>query len=312
MFVYVISSFFIVSLVAVCCQTRRTHLHDARVVGEETYDLLSKHKRQVSCADRYAKITTGHSACLPKKNSGVVPGVQQLILDAHNTARRGVTPTASNMQLMTWDVSLANIAQRWADNCSNAHEKPSYKRCDFGRFSVGQNLAYGYSSWTGAIEGWAKEKKDFTYGTDNKNKVVGHYTQMVWAQTSKVGCGYAVCNGRPYYVCNYGPAGNYMGEQPYANGTTCAMCPKSCTNRLCGCGGLVCLNGGVLDLKECKCNCRKSFHMQPNCALKCDGAVDSTHCPGFYSGKCEVWTNVPVECPKMCKWCPYADAKFLK
>ncbi|KAH3736565.1 hypothetical protein DPMN_043136 [Dreissena polymorpha] len=55
-----------------------------------------------------------------------------------------------------------------------------------------------------------------------------------------------------------------------------------------------------------------SFHMQPNCALKCVGAVDSTHCPGFYSGKCEVWTNVPVECPKMCKWCPYADKQFLK
>ncbi|KAH3736564.1 hypothetical protein DPMN_043135 [Dreissena polymorpha] len=72
-----------------------------------------------------------------------LPGVQQLILDAHNTARRGVTPTASNMQLM-------NNTKR---------------------------LAYGYSSWTGAIEGWAKEKKDFTYGTDNKNKVVGHYTQ---------------------------------------------------------------------------------------------------------------------------------------
>ncbi|KAH3736544.1 hypothetical protein DPMN_043115 [Dreissena polymorpha] len=109
-------------------------LHEARVVGEEKYGILSKHTRQVPCADKYAKFTTGHSACLPRNNNGVEPSDQQLILDAHNTARRDVTPTASNMQLMN-----------------------NTKRL-----------------------GWAKEKKDFTYG-NNQNKSVGHYTKVMLA-----------------------------------------------------------------------------------------------------------------------------------
>jgi hypothetical protein len=41
---------------------------------------------------------------------------------------------------------------------------------------------------------------------------VGHYTQLVWATTHKVGCGFHKCDhggvkGKPYYsyVCNYCP-----------------------------------------------------------------------------------------------------------
>ncbi len=30
--------------------------------------------------------------------------------------------------------------------------------------------------------------------------------QMIWAGSSHLGCGYALCNGtRHFYVCNYGP-----------------------------------------------------------------------------------------------------------
>lgn len=37
-------------------------------------------------------------------------------------------------------------------------------------------------------------------------KDVGHYTQMVWATSNNVGCGYNYCGGDELYVCNYGPA----------------------------------------------------------------------------------------------------------
>ncbi|XP_052271444.1 allurin-like [Dreissena polymorpha] len=265
MFVYGISSSFIVVLVAACCQTR------------------------------------------------LKPDVQELILAAHNTVRRDVTPTASNMQSMSWDQSIASLAQRWAENCVWGHDA-NFKRTDNGRFSVGQNMAAnsGDLDWNWAISDWAKEKNDYTYDGDNTGKVVGHYTQIVWAETSKVGCGYAKCGDRNHYVCNYGPAGNVGNQLPYAKGETCAECPDRRTNGLCDCGGLVCLNGGTLDLKECKCTCKQPFHIQPNCALNCEGAVDPSYCATFYAGKCEVYSNVPYDCPNMCKWCPYADLKFLK
>nr|POE64895.1 putative pathogenesis-related protein [Quercus suber] len=50
----------------------------------------------------------------------------------------------------------------------------------------------------------------------------GHFSQVVWKQTSVVGCAVQYCpaglsntgsNIAPYFtVCNYGPPGNYIGE----------------------------------------------------------------------------------------------------
>jgi len=42
---------------------------------------------------------------------------------------------------------------------------------------------------------------------EDPSKPIGHYTQMVWAESARIGCGYAKCNRtQSYYVCNYGPA----------------------------------------------------------------------------------------------------------
>lgn len=65
-----------------------------------------------------------------------------------------------------------------------------------------------------AIETWYLEKDHFVYGNrSNDLKIVGHYTQMVWAATHEVGCGLSECyrtgnnTWRKYfnYVCNYCP-----------------------------------------------------------------------------------------------------------
>lgn len=64
------------------------------------------------------------------------------------------------------------------------------------------------------MKAWFGEKDNFTYGGEyNQLKVVGHYTQMVWAATHEVGCGFAKCyknsmfSKKMYYnyVCNYCP-----------------------------------------------------------------------------------------------------------
>jgi hypothetical protein len=81
-----------------------------------------------------------------------------------------------------------------------------------------------------AVESWAEEAADYNYGpnTCDPGKVCGHYTQVVWADTTHVGCGYAVCSSAtspfdpPYdvytwyfVVCQYDPPGNWIGEWPY-------------------------------------------------------------------------------------------------
>lgn len=85
---------------------------------------------------------------------------------------------------------------------------------DYG--ACGQNIfiASQQVPWLFAIKTWYQEKDNFTFGgVDNDLKVIGHYTQMVWASTHQVGCGLQRCSKignetSPLYynyVCNYCP-----------------------------------------------------------------------------------------------------------
>lgn len=49
----------------------------------------------------------------------------------------------------------------------------------------------------------------------------GHFSQIVWKDTTKVGCSTVMCqslgnvdssDALPFTVCNYSPPGNYAGE----------------------------------------------------------------------------------------------------
>lgn len=70
-----------------------------------------------------------------------------------------------------------------------------------------------------------------------------YYTQMVWAETHSVGCGRTQFSAYKYtgvsIVCDYGPAGNIIGEPVYTSGVKpCTRYPKMIQNknysRLCG------------------------------------------------------------------------------
>ncbi|XP_011704844.1 PREDICTED: venom allergen 3-like, partial [Wasmannia auropunctata] len=124
----------------------------------------------------------------------------------------------------SWDDELANIAQRWANQCKFGHDKCR----NVDRYAVGQNVAETYNSGEnnspveGMVQMWYDEGDKFDKNDVKKYKFdsnTGHYTQMVWAKTTKIGCGQIKYkkNGwkTKYLVCNYGPAGNWIGEKIY-------------------------------------------------------------------------------------------------
>lgn len=47
----------------------------------------------------------------------------------------------------------------------------------------------------------------------------GHYTQLVWAKTTLLGCGFIKYTDgdwkKNYLACNYGPAGNWQDQPVY-------------------------------------------------------------------------------------------------
>ncbi|OUM65858.1 carbohydrate-binding module family 18 protein [Piromyces sp. E2] len=119
------------------------------------------------------------------------------------------------MKKINWDDNLAAEAQKYANKCRGM------VHAGVG----GENLA-GHTSKVSPdylFNLWMKEKNDFLkYGNPNKfssvnanGKAIGHYTQIVWAENTKVGCGFASCsNYKSYLVCRYGK-GNIIGKPVY-------------------------------------------------------------------------------------------------
>ena len=276
-------------------------------------DRLHRSKRSVyPCASTNAlkkyQYVSGHTACISASasadlaKSGVTASEQTEIVNQHNTYRGSTA--ATDMNMMSWDNEVAYIAQKWAENCQTNHDA-GYKRRIPGRFALGQNLAWSGNkmTWTAAIKLWHDEITQFTYnGDSNVFSQVGHYTQVVWAKSIKIGCGYAKCGSTHLYVCNYGPPGNVNVKTPYTQGTKCSSCSGNCLNDLCNCD-LVCLNGGTLNLAACTCSCISGY-TGTDCALDCATKTDPSQCLASYTAtRCPV-SNVPDECPNMCSFCP--------
>ncbi|KAF7643812.1 hypothetical protein LDENG_00232750 [Lucifuga dentata] len=165
---------------------------------------------------------------------------EELLVELHNHYRGQVSPRASAMLPLKWDASLKVLAEGYAAKCHWSHN-PELDE-------TGENLFAG----TGpldlrvTLEKWFLEHLDYDYHNNSchEEKMCGHYTQMVWADTHRVGCAFHLCNTMEgldwervsFLVCNYYPAGNYEGEKPYEEGDWCSRCPENlqkCENNLC-------------------------------------------------------------------------------
>ncbi|MEN0063613.1 MAG: CAP domain-containing protein [Myxococcota bacterium] len=135
---------------------------------------------------------------------------------AHNAVRASAQPPpVPALGPLTWDPELAEVARNWAEGCRFVHSQTS---------GLGENL-YA-ASWAAtiqeAVDSWAAEDAWYDYDTNSCSNVCGHYTQIVWRDTQRVGCGFADCPviegtnfGGRYWVCNYDPPGNFVGQRPY-------------------------------------------------------------------------------------------------
>jgi len=148
--------------------------------------------------------------------SDLTPEEIRQLLASHNKARAKV-----GLGPLVWSDRLALYAHEWADHLASISRRMEH-RPHSGRWKqeYGENLFMGTAGYYGvedAVAMWEREKSAYDGGTINEFNVhaCGHYTQLVWRTTKRIGCAKVECAGNVIIVCNYDPPGNVLGQTPY-------------------------------------------------------------------------------------------------
>ncbi|MGA1800375.1 CAP domain-containing protein [Sphingomonas sp. 4RDLI-65] len=140
------------------------------------------------------------------------------MMDGHNAARAevGVPP-------LVWSDTLATTARAYAEEMTrtgkfaHAHQPQDNTR-EGENLWTGTRYAYTYAEMMGH---WVAEKRDFINGVTpdfsrtGKFEDVAHYTQIVWRNSTAVGCAIASNKTDDYLVCRYSPPGNVIGQRSF-------------------------------------------------------------------------------------------------
>uniref|UniRef100_A0A0E0AFG2 SCP domain-containing protein n=1 Tax=Oryza glumipatula TaxID=40148 RepID=A0A0E0AFG2_9ORYZ len=147
----------------------------------------------------------------------------QDFVDLHNAVRAevGVGP-------VTWDDTVAAYAESYAaqrqGDCKLVSSSSNETTATYGEnlYVVdGNNTSSSSSPAAAAVGGWAAEEEWYDHDTNSCSAPAdyrcGDYTQLVWSNTTAIGCAEVVCDGDAgiFVICNYYPPGNVPDQSPY-------------------------------------------------------------------------------------------------
>ncbi|KIH53906.1 SCP-like protein [Ancylostoma duodenale] len=151
--------------------------------------------------------------------------------DTANDHESKMCKVGSGMTDKEYNCGLEEMAAKYARKCLYTHSSTESRMTSEGE--AGENLftitisdAESNKAAQWATRAWFRELKDNGVGEDNiltrelldrskteafKDRRIGHYTQMVWGKTDKIGCAIQRCHGdrgdigkkQTLAVCNY-------------------------------------------------------------------------------------------------------------
>lgn len=158
----------------------------------------------------------------------------QAVIDAfvaaHNAARakEDLDPVPDpELPPVTWDAVLADSAYNYLSQCKvdgdlvahNDDRTEDYAELG-GADYVGENIYASTGSMvepSDAVDSWMLEQNQYDY-EKNDLEGAGHYTQVVWRSSVRIGCAIVNCPNARFnntVLCDYAPGGNISGQKPY-------------------------------------------------------------------------------------------------
>lgn len=135
----------------------------------------------------------------------------------HNQARAAVSPKpAVAIPQLVWNATVAAAAQAVANTCMFQHSSNGYGENIYASAGTAPTPAAVVSSWTA-------EAANYNYNNNTCASTCGHYTQVVWRSSQRLGCAQQTCTKNSpfpgfttwnFWVCDYDPPGN-SGGRPY-------------------------------------------------------------------------------------------------
>ncbi|KAF8246153.1 PR-1-like protein [Wilcoxina mikolae CBS 423.85] len=144
-------------------------------------------------------------------DSTLCPDFNEVMLRDHNLLR-----AQHHVPPLIWDTALEDSARAHAQKCDFVHSGGPY----------GENLAANLHCEKDVCPRWgSEERKHYNFDAPGFSPATGHFTQMVWKDTQKLGCAEVHCPGEiaragagsgRNVVCHYWPHGNKGGPDKYA------------------------------------------------------------------------------------------------
>jgi len=139
-----------------------------------------------------------------------------MVLNHHNVHRSNHSASP-----VSWSTSLEASANEVASSCVYGHDITP------GGGGYGQNIGYGVPAEniaqmiTNLMYNDEIELFEFGVADPPEFERWGHASQILWQDTTEIGCATVSCNGLgnvdpsstiPFTVCNYSPPGNVGGQ----------------------------------------------------------------------------------------------------
>jgi len=146
---------------------------------------------------------------------GIDTATRNVILQQHNECRK-----MHQSPSLILDQELCQSAQRVAEACCR---KQQLEHSDTPN---GENLYFSGQKGTSfaaqneakaAVKSWYDEISRYDFSGTSNPSGSNHFTQVVWRESRKLGVGVASATNSDgmlctYVVCQYQPAGNFLGE----------------------------------------------------------------------------------------------------